>query len=441
MGTAFTAVMVFAFLLLGAADALAAGAPIVVTTNTDRVETNQANLKARINSNEGTTAYYFEYTTEAQYEQDEFTGALRVPATGEKALGAVNQIASERVDGLTAGSAYRFRVVAKNELGTTFGPPRLLTTDEKAPKFSLPDSRGWEMVSPPEKNGGQVDGPEADYGGGVFQAAAQGGAVTYSSLDSFGGALGSPGASQYLSLRGADGWTTQNLTVTQFSGGYDTSPGAGSPYRLFSEDLGSGLSTNGRRCRGEGNSCPVANLPLPGSGAPGGYRNYYLRDSGGSYRAVLTSADLAGLALGSDKLEIGFASATPDLSRIVLSSCAKMTADAVEIAGTEGECDPSKQNLYLYSGAGLELVNLLPGDTQGTPGSAIAAQVGAISDDGSRIYFTHAGNLYLREAGQSFQVDQSQGGEEPSRPPAPTARWRSSARAATFTDTPPPAKR
>jgi hypothetical protein len=401
-----------AILLVGpVSGALAAGAPLVLRTYSERVETNQANLKAQIDSNEAATTYFFEYTSEASYEQNEFAGASRVPATGEIPLAIKSQNAAQHVDGLDSASAYRFRVVAKNEFGPTLGPTRLLTTDEHAPKFSLPDTRGWELVSPTEKNGGQVDDPESDYGGGAFQAAAQGGGVTYSSLDSFAGGLGSPGASQYLSLRGEGGWTTQNLTVPQYSGGYDTSPGAGTPDRLFSDDLGAGLLTNGRRCRGEGSACPVANPPLPGSGAPAGYRNFYLRDTGtGAFQALLKSADVAGLKLGPDKFEVSFVAATPDLDQVVLSTCAALTGDAIEVAGTEGECDPAKANLYLFSAAGLKLINILPGDSQGSPGASIGASTGAVSGDGSRVYFARSGNLYLREGAQSVQVDQSLGG-------------------------------
>ena len=56
------------------------------------------------------------------------------------------------------------------------GPTRSLRTDESAPVFSLPDNRGWEMVSPTEKNGGEIQGFGGMFGGGVLQAAAQGGA-------------------------------------------------------------------------------------------------------------------------------------------------------------------------------------------------------------------------------------------------------------------------
>ena len=66
-------------------------------------------------------------------------------------------------------------------------------TDEALPSFSLPDNRGWEMVSPIEKNGGEIQSFGGNLGGGVIQAAAQGGAFTYTSASSFANAQGAPG--------------------------------------------------------------------------------------------------------------------------------------------------------------------------------------------------------------------------------------------------------
>ena len=51
---------------------------------------------------------------------------------------------------------------------------------------ALPDHRGWELVSPTEKNGGSIRAAGEVSGGGVFQAAADGESVTYSSTASFG---------------------------------------------------------------------------------------------------------------------------------------------------------------------------------------------------------------------------------------------------------------
>ncbi|MDX6623436.1 MAG: hypothetical protein QOE75_1368 [Solirubrobacterales bacterium] len=280
-----------------------------------------------------------------------------------------------------------------------------------SPAFGLSADRGWEMVSPVDKNGGSIEGPEANLGGGVFQAAAQGGAVTYTSGASFAAPQGSPGPNQYLALRTGEGWSTENVTLPLYSGSYPNGSDPGVPYQLFSSDLATGLVTNGKRCRATGSACPVANPPLPGSGAPAGYRNYYLRaNATGAAQALLTTAGIAGLGLGPDEFEVAVAGATSDLGQVVLSSCAAITANATEVPGVGGECDPEEQNLYRWAGGTLSLVNLMPGEGEGTPGAELAAASGAIANDGSRVYWSDGDALYLREGGQSFAVDGTIGG-------------------------------
>jgi hypothetical protein len=275
----------------------------------------------------------------------------------------------------------------------------------------LPDGRGWEMVSPLDKNGGQVDPPGAIFGGGVLQAAADGESVTYGSSASFGpGALGAPLASQYIARRVDAGWSTQNITVPTLAGSYGVEPD-GVPYQLFSADLGRGLLLNGRHCRGVGEDCAVANPPLPGTDAPAGYQNYYLRESAtGGFTALLGAAGAGELALDPAEFELTLAGASPDLRHVVLSTCAALSAEATEVPLGEG-CDPGEANLYEWSpGAGLGLVNLLPGEAQGTPGATLGAQAGAVAADGSRVYWSDGANLYLRTPGLTRQVDETAGG-------------------------------
>lgn len=278
---------------------------------------------------------------------------------------------------------------------------------------ALPDERGWEMVSPVEKNGGQIDPAGAIMGGGVLQAAADGDSVTYGSAASFGAEVeGAPPASQYLARRGGSGWSTENVTTPLFSASYGTEQ-EGVPYRIFSPDLARGLLLNGHRCRGEGDDCAVANPPLAGTDAPAGYQNYYLRTSAPlGFEALLGAGDVATLGVGPAELALSLAGASPDLRHVVLSTCAALTPDATEVLFGEG-CDPDEPNLYLWSAAsGLSLVNLLPGDTVGTPGAALGAQAEAISTDAARVYWKDAatGNLYLREGGQTERVDEAAGG-------------------------------
>ena len=396
----------------------AQAAPIVTATWVTGIGTTSADLRAEINPQGQPTTYIFEYTTDANYRAKGFAGASKIPATGISIGGGT---VLQHTSGLQPETTYRFRAVANSLVA---GPIRQFTTREPEPVFSLPDDRGWEMVSPVDKNGGGIQSFGENFGGGVIQAAAQGGAVTYTSSSSFQDPPGAPGAGQYFSTRGGSGWSTENITLPGLSGSYPEAPTSGVPYQFFSADLQSALVSNGRRCRNSATSdCPVENAPLAGSGAPAGFRNYYLRNSpDGSFAALLTGTDLAHLTLGAEDFEVAIAGATPDLAHIVISTCAALTAGATEApGGVGGECNPTKQNLYEKSGGALTQVNTAPGAT-------LAAQSGAISTNGSRVYWTDGIDLYLREGAVNRQIDGEALEGAPSRPPPPTARSPSSPR-------------
>jgi hypothetical protein len=373
---------------------------------------NTAKLSARIDPSALTTSYHFDYIPKAAYEanvaaaKDPFTGASKAPAGTDPNLGSLLPVTvNQQLFGLTPDTAYRYRALAKNSAATTPGPTLSFTTQPLPGAALLADGRGWEMVSPVDKNGGQIAEPGAIAAGGVLQAAAQGGAVTYGSSASFGaGAQGAPTASQYLATRSPSGWATQNLTVAIFSGSFDTET-QGVPYQLFSADLSRGLLLNGKHCRGEeAVGCPVVNPPLPGTDALAGYQDYYLR-GGSGFEALVGASDLANTDIPATQFELSLQGTSENLSHAVLSSCAALTPDATEVPLGEG-CDPGKPNLYLWSqGAGLELVNV-------APGAKLAAQGGAVSTDGSRIYWHNLNdaNLYLREGAATKQVDQDAGG-------------------------------
>lgn len=402
---------------LGPPAAQGSGSPLIGALWASEVSASSAHLNAEIDANGSPTTYHFDYITAAAYEanvaggKEGFAGAARAPSPNDANLATspVQQLLSN----LQPQTAYRYRLVAKNSAGPTTSSTFSFATQSLGGGVLLADGRGWEMVSPVDKNGGQADPPGALFGGGVLQAAAAGGAVTYGSATSFGPSpVGAAPASQYLAARSAGGWSAQNITPPLFSGSYGTER-EGVPYQLFSPDLARGLLLNGRRCRGEGEGCAVANPPLAGTDAPEGYQNYYLRESaGGAYTALLGTANAGQLGLEPADFELTLAGAAADLRHVVLSTCAALTANAVEVPLGEG-CDPARPNLYEYSpGAGLSLVNLRPGDTQGTPGAVLGAQGGAVSADGSRVYWRDLqnGNLYLREGASSKQVDILAGG-------------------------------
>lgn len=397
-----------AALTLGAAPARAATeeSPQLGAAWVSAVTAASASFHGEVNPEGESTTYCFEYLTGAAYKanleaaKEGFTGAARAPAGGSAPAGSGSSpvTVSQHVSALRPATLYHYRISAANGSGTrTLEPALTFTTQASGGAFALPDSRGWELVSPPDKNGGAIGAAGANHGGGVLQAAAGPAAITYSSASSFGeGAQGAPQASQYISRREAGGWSTQNITTPTVSGAYGNDPD-GVPYQLFSPDLAAGVMLNGVHCRGEGTGCPVASPVLAGSGAPPGYQDYYLRDEeSGGFQALLSEANDGLLALSAEQFNLAFAGASPDLAHVILSSCARLSAEATEVAGTEG-CDPSKPNLYEWSGGGaLSLINLLPGETQGTPGAELAAQGGAVSADGGRVYFSEGGSLYLR---------------------------------------------
>ncbi len=228
-----------------------------------------------------------------------------------------------------------------------------------------------------------------------------GGAVTYGSDASFGDAEGAPPVSQYLATRAADGWRSTNLSPPLLSGTY-----SGDPYLLFSDGLQRGILENGWSCRDGSPPCAAENPPL-GPDAPAGYRNLYLHE-GTAYTPLVTNTNSPLLTVPAEDFELSLGAASPDLGHIVIATCAALVAGAIEVPGLDG-CDPGAQNLYLWEAGQLTVINKLPGQPVSSPGAAISPNPGAVSDDGSRIYWSEGGNIYLWEAGITRLV--SEGGE------------------------------
>ncbi len=393
--------------------AQASGPPQVAADWATNVTATSTNLHAQINPGGLDTTYRFEYLSEAAYQanlgasppRDGFNGAAKAPTGTETNLGSASSDLEtlQQVHGLAQNTTYRYRITATNsaEPAGVLGPAHTFTTEETSSTFELPDHRAWEMVSPIEKNEGAIQGFDANSGGGALQAAADGEAIAYSTASSFGQAQGAPSASQYLSRRSAPGWSTQNITVPLISGSYGDFRN-GVPYQLFSTDLTVGLLSNGHRCRSPGVGCLVPNPPLPGTEAPTGYQDYYLRDDeDGAFTALLTDAGLAELALGPEQFELGFAGASPDLRHLILSTCAALTPEATEVPNGSGGCEAAETNLYEWSGGELNLIN-----EPASHHAQLAAQAGAISSDGRRVYFTDGEDspIFLHEEGQPTKL-------------------------------------
>jgi hypothetical protein len=248
----------------------------------------------------------------------------------------------------------------------------LPATAQAAGPTGVLDSRGWEMVSPVEKNGGEV----APLGEGVLQAASQGGELAFASEASFAEGQGAAPLSQYLSSRGTEAWSAQNVTPPLLAGTYSSQSGDPDPYLLFSADLSRALLSGGWACRDGSSECEAENTPL-GPAGPAGYRNAYVQE-GASYQPLITTTNFPALPAEAKEFQLQVEGASPDLRHVAFVS-----------AGLLYEW--SEGTIAQVGGAGATL-------------AAKGNQLGAVSEDGSRLYFAEAGDLKLREGGSTKPV-------------------------------------
>jgi len=349
--------------------------------------------------------WWVEYDT-APYAEGEGPHAhgasLPVPAgslpAGTDPVGVAASLA-----GLAPARTYHYRFVATDtrkvlEGGealerrfTVYGPDRAFATQPAGLGLSLPDSRAWEMVSPPDKHGGLVAAPDAIQGGSV-QAAAGGDALAYLS---YGSLEATPEGSRLveqstqLARRGAGGaWATRDL-IPPHTAATPFNAGNGLEYKLFDSGLGRALL--------EPSGC-AALSPQAGERTP------YLRSGAEppAYTPLVGPADAPGASpFGGDctrsKGEVSVAGASPDLAHVVLFSVVPLVPGA------------AREALYEWSAGGLEAVSVKPGAgaaVAATLGSGGASVRGAVSADGSRVFFT-AGGLYVRDAArdQTLRLD------------------------------------
>ncbi|HJW38544.1 MAG TPA: NF038122 family metalloprotease [Candidatus Udaeobacter sp.] len=95
------------------------GAPVVVTNLATNIASYSATLNGSVDPHGLTTTVYFQYGTTTSY------GLTTTPHTK---TGNTYQAVSANISGLTASTAWHFRMVATNSAGTTYGSDRTFTT-------------------------------------------------------------------------------------------------------------------------------------------------------------------------------------------------------------------------------------------------------------------------------------------------------------------------
>lgn len=389
----------------------------------------------------------FEYVELSKYNASGFLEATQVPSASEGAiaLGEGEEMLefSIQVSALQPGTSYRYRFVAINQCHpqpnpncefsepegtfTTFLPalpPAACPNDpfrggwpgvEPGPGELLPDCRAYEMVSPIDKNGANIEAVATISGfvAGIDRAAVDGNSVTYSSYKAFGDVSGAPYTNQYLARRDpAAGWQSEAISpqregpslMTYLSAELDRQ------YQAFSPDLCSGWLVQDAR--------PTLS-PDAVDGYPGLYRRDNCDSGTGSYEALTT---VEPPNLSPRRFIPEFQGASADGSVAIFGVNDNLTSDAppqsqecVEETSTSAEACEAR--LYEVRDGQIKFVCVLPdGSAYEGPcgaGTTVAPIAGgslrssslfnAISADGSHIFWSTSvygpGSLYVRIGG------------------------------------------
>jgi hypothetical protein len=369
------------------------------------VALQEATLKAKINPHSAATTYRFEWGTDSLYGNS----TADIPIGSEPTAHTVSLF----LEKLTPGTTYHWRVVAKNEIGASTSSDHAFTTFPPSPAAELDcpnqvfrtdaaaflsDCRAYEMVSPVDKNGGDIlSGFFLGDPGGYVQVSPDGNKIAYGAIPSFADQPNSFAINQYLAARQeGEEWSNHGIHPPVTNRPATSVPfGQLRDFMAFSPDLCSAWLID------------YQTPPLTPDGQDG-HPNLYRRENCGA---------------GAGSLEVLIPSppllppSTPDNyvdkdSVQGISDDARHTIFVAKAAATPEAAATAKAQVYDRFGGGLHLVSVLPGVAGGIADST-GAGVGsggsrnlehAVSEDGSRVYWASGfnenggtGKLYLRQ--------------------------------------------
>jgi hypothetical protein len=341
-----------------------------------------------------------EYVTDAQYQaglpDHGFDEALIAPEELDYGAGEAPLLRSLTLTGLEPATTYHWRLRVKNGFPLEgivcprSGPEPCPANEHIFRTYGsaeVPDARGYELVSPGQKNSAEVANPAA-LATGVYEdrnmliqvSSGSGEAATYTSFTSFGkNSEGAPSASQYLSKRTPAGWRTESISPFGFQ-----RPVTSIPFKGFTPELGLAVFKVSK-----GALAP---------GCPEGVENLYLRNSTTGALTCLTP-EMPQEGGGNC---FNYAGASEDGRRVFLASRASYA----------GAPQGNGFNLYEWSAeGGLKPISILPGQSAAvvptkattfgpslnpeTPNAEINCQFGqtimrhVVSADGTKAFWTY----------------------------------------------------
>lgn len=370
----------------GAVFRTAIGAPTIGSESVVAAGLSEATVSAQIDPMGAPTTYRVEYGTSGSYSKSTAASA----PIGSPGDGSEHTI-SVKIEELEPATTYHFRFVATSAVASTpgadatfatyFGPqlfgPCANDALRTGPGAALPDCRAYEQASPAEKFGGGIIG-----GLGTVESSRDGSHITFGDNSGLPTSGGSSEAPLFVASRSAGGWSTDGLLPRTEQG--DTAQVLG-----WSEELTTSLAE-------------IAQGPAAG---------LYLRETATGSQQHVVSAEKLHASGGA----IGFAA--EDGADFIFES---------EKALKKEESTAHVPNLYEVDHGALTVVGRVPAfpattcsDACVTPaagafagaynwvgGSGLSSpgprgELGTISADGSRVFFTESGTgrLYVREDG------------------------------------------
>jgi hypothetical protein len=222
----------------------AAAAPDVTLPAAVRLQGTTAYLQGTVNPNNSTTNYRFEYVEDARFAASGFADATRKPSPDASAGSGVDAVGVYgEASGLEPGTTYDMRLVATNGTGMTASAPVSFTIpagggcpneaireaqkSEALPGSSsyLPDCMALEMVSPPQKFQQGVTPGLGIAAGGEIGISPNDDRVLFIAKGALAETpiLFEKSGDPYVATRGDAGWTTSYTSApAEFSKGKTT---------------------------------------------------------------------------------------------------------------------------------------------------------------------------------------------------------------------------